>query len=258
MGATLPMSKTEIVLSDIHVPEQDDYAIELVCKIIEFVKPDKGVLAGDILTFTALSTFKKSVNEISFGIQGELDVWDRIWPQFFSASPNTEWHALPGNHELRLESWLMQHQGLEGLRALELKNLLGMTDRNIYWHEYEYQMLPTLGVMHGERVRKWGGASALAELQDVFFQISTITGHTHRLGSTFVTTRSDEGPVGGWENGCLCVKNPSYKKHKRQNWQDGLSIVRHWNRSTFDVTQVVFLGEGRKKKAVVFGEEIRL
>ena len=72
------------------------------------------------------------------------------------------------------------------------------------------ELTPDLIVLHGDVVRKHGGASARGTL-DKYFQ-SSIMGHTHRVGSTAqripaMGNRKDK-QIYAWEMGCMCEVKP--------------------------------------------------
>jgi hypothetical protein len=74
---------------------------------------------------------------------------------------------------------------------------------------------------HGDFVRNKSAVSAMAELERN--GSSGASGHTHRLGMHYSTTRTG---VAVWaESGCLCGLDPPYaKKGQKMNWQQGLSL----------------------------------
>ena len=245
----------EVVLGDLHAPDHNPWAWELACKLVEVVAPAHIVLLGDLCSFDPVSRFRQPAEVLARGLQADVDVLHRCLADLRSAAPTARIAFTPGNHEQRLEAWLLDHPGLQGLRALALPAVLELGRFNIEYCEREVSILRTLVAKHGSHVRKASGASALAELQDEFFQVSVIHGHTHRLGAVYATTRT--GLVAAFENGCLCRFDLPYLR-TAPNWQLGCSVVTHWQRDTFHVAQVPFLGEGDRLKAVVMGKEVRL
>lgn len=247
----------EVALGDLHVPEEDGYAWELACRCVEDIQPARVILLGDMVNFDPVSRWRNAPDVVAAGLQPEIDrLHARLAELRSSVADDCRIVYIPGNHEQRLEGWLMDHPGLHGLHALRLPALLELDRFSIEFAEGgEVAILPSLLAKHGSRVRRASGASALAELQDEFFAVSVIHGHTHRLGAVYATTRN--GLVAGYENGCLCTLEPHYLQ-ARPNWQRGFSVITHWRKEAFHVDQVPFLGEGRRMKAVVMGGELRL
>lgn len=244
-----------MVLSDLHTPYHDMYAVELACKAAEIVRPTRLVIAGDLIDCYQLSRFDKDPKRVTDNLQRELDKAGELLAMLRSAVGNNCCMAfLPGNHEQRLYKYLCRNPELASLRVLELPSLLGLAAHGIEYHEWEFLPLKTLVVKHGDRVRKWSGYTARAELENERFAVSTMTGHTHRLGSHYVTHRT--GYVAGWENGCLCDVHPEYVRNP--DWQQGFSIIYHNGRESFFVDQAILVGEGKRKHTSVEGQDVRL
>jgi predicted phosphodiesterase len=245
----------EMVISDLHAPYHDPYAVELSCKAAEIVHPTRLIIAGDLIDCYQLSRFDKDPKRVIENLQVELDTASELLALYRSAVGNNCCvEFLPGNHEQRLYKYLCRNPELSSLRVLELPSLLGLAAHSITYHEQEFLPLPTLVVKHGDRVRKWSGYTARAELENERFSVSTVTGHTHRLGSHYITHR--RGYVAGWENGCLCDVHPEYVHNP--DWQQGFTIVSHSGRESFFAEQAIIVGDKKRKHTVVMGQDVRL
>jgi predicted phosphodiesterase len=251
-------SKRTLEYSDAHVPYHDQYALELVVKIAGFWQPHRIIENGDMTDFYDVSSFDKVPNQIrNGGLQKEIEQLGEFHGELRRSVPDdTEIDLLPGNHEDRLRRYLWRHSELFGLKALELRTLLELDQHRINFYPDEIALAGgALIVKHGSIVRKAGGMSALAELEHEKYTVSTITGHTHRIGSTMIRTR--RALIGGWEGGCLCNLRPEYVRNP--NWQQGVTLITEaQDGDSFSVAQVPFLGEGRTMKAVVEGRTVRL
>jgi len=247
----------ELNLSDIHIPYHDPYAWQLTLNIVKEVKPTRINIAGDALDFYQLSTFDKDPKQLESGrLQEDFDQWFHMARELQRAAPPTcEYKYLPGNHEDRLRRYLNRNPELYGLRALELPSLLRLDELGIDYHESEIEVVPGLLVIkHGDVVRKDSAFSAKGELEKEKYAISTITGHTHRLGTFYARTRLRV--VKAHENGCLCLLNPEYVKNP--NWQQGFTMTTHFGGELFHVEDVPFLNSGERVKAVVLGQVVTL
>lgn len=248
----------EINISDLHIPYHDPFAWQLTLNIVEEVKPTKVNLAGDLLDFYLLSTFDKDPKALEDGrLQENLDQWFQMMRDLQRAAPDEcEHEFIPGNHEDRLRRYLMRNQELYGLRALELPSLLRLGELGIKYSEYEIEVIAgLLGIKHGSIVRKDSAMSAKAELERERYTMSLITGHTHRKGFHFVTTRLRT--VKAVENGCLCRTNPEYVVGI-PNWQQGITKTTHWGGEMFDIADILYLNSGERMKAIVDGVLITL
>jgi hypothetical protein len=124
------------------------------------------------------------------------------------------------------------------------------------YNDYEIEIIPgkLLG-KHGDLVRGHSGFSARGELEKEKYAISTLTGHTHRLGTFYVTTRN--GLVKAQENGCLCLQNPKYIKGI-PNWQLGNTMTTHFGGELYHNEDIPFLNSGDHIKAIVLGQVVTL
>jgi predicted phosphodiesterase len=251
-------SKRTLEMSDLHIPFHDPHALELTVRIISVLQPDRIIINGDAVDFYEVSDFDKNPDRLrDGGMQREIDGLGEFLAEVVRAKPAASTiDFLPGNHEDRLRRHLWRHPQLFGLRALELPNLLELPRYGVNYYPAEIPMANgRLIVKHGALVRKAGGMTALAELEAEKYDVSTLTGHTHRVGSTTVRKRS--GIVGGWEGGCLCELNPEYVRNP--NWQQCVTVITETvDSDSFSVAQVPFLGRGRELHAVVEGRTVRL
>jgi predicted phosphodiesterase len=251
------MLQRELNISDLHVPYHDPFAWGLLLNIVEIIKPTKINLAGDMLDFYQLSTFDKDPAVIEDGrLQENLDQWFRMVRLLQRIAPEgCIYEYIPGNHEDRLRRYLMRNPELYGLRALELSALLRLDELGIKSSDEEIEVIPGLLIVkHGSIVRKESAMSAKGELDRERHAISTITGHTHRLGTHYATTRSRV--VKAHENGCLCLLNPEYVKNP--NWQQGLTMTTHFGGELFHVEDIPFFNGGEHIKAIVLGDVVTL
>ena len=240
-------------LSDLHVPYHDPRAVELACLVVEHVKPGLVVMGGDRQDFYALSSFIRDPERI-LGLQGELDAGASVGRMINDAKGDADVVELMGNHEARLERYLRKHPEVWSLDALSLPRLL--QHEKLGWSSCGERLdllNGRLRLKHGEFARKHSAYSAKAENEKVKHQVSTVSGHSHRMGAYFTT-----GPrhtVGSWESGCLCSLEPGWIGEP--DWQQGLVLIETSERPQvyhFQVYQVVFTGK-RPKRARVFGKE---
>jgi len=208
--------------TDEHFPYQDEAARSVALQIVSDFDPDIRVSGSDGMDFYTLSKFDKNPERIKTNLQGEISLWARGQREWNSAAPNASALWLPGNHEDRLRRWIWAHPTFYGLRALEWQNLLLFDELGIKEAPGgEIDLFGKLLIRHGNVVRKFSAYTANAELGSEFFSISTLTGHTHRGGTTYATTRT--GLVQGVEGFCLCNLDPEYVNSP--NWQQGIVLV---------------------------------
>ena len=114
------------------------------------------------------------------------------------------------------------------LRALQLPALLELSALGIGWEHdkgenanYELVVGNRLLITHGEIARKFSAYTAKAQMERENYQISVMSGHTHRGGSYF--TQSRGVMTQAHECFCLCQLNPGYVRNP--NWQQGIALA---------------------------------
>jgi len=236
--------------TDEHCPHQDDSARSIALKICEDFKPDVRVSLSDGLDFYAVSKYDKDPSVMKDGgLQTEIDVWKRCQREWISASPGARVVSIIGNHENRLERYLWRHPELYGLEALKLENLLDFSSLGIEDVKKEV-FFPDLRITHGSYVRRHSGASAKAELEADFYSSNILSGHTHRGGTHYATTR--KGVVSASECFCLCDLDPPYDPSP--NWQQGITLATIHNDTPF-IEQIPFTRKNGKVIAFWRGKE---
>ena len=167
--------------------------------------------------------------------------------------PNAKPLFLLGNHEDRLRKYLWRHPELWGLEALKLPSLLGFSELGIENPDGgEILLFDRLLIKHGERVRQHSAYSARAELEKEFYAVSILSGHTHRGGVHYATTRN--GIVEAHECFCLCRLDPEYVFNP--NWQQGL-VLAEVDKIYLSITDIPFQPHGRKLAARWNGRQYR-
>lgn len=211
-------------IGDIHVPYHDERALGLALDFISWWKPHRLYLIGDIIDFYQLSRYDKDPERL-LGLQGEFDDTIQVLYRFRKAvGDKCRIIYKEGNHEFRLVKYLWAHPEIAGLKVMQLGSLLSFADLGIQEHYGYKDMLWLLPgkflVEHGDMARKWSGYTARGMLEKR--GVSGISGHTHRMGSNFLTNYGNGVHV-WYENGCLCRLDPGFI-HGLPNWQQGFSV----------------------------------
>ena len=210
--------------TDEHYPFQDPRAVALAQKIVHDFKPDILIRGSDALDFYSVSRFLRSRTVYAGQLKDEIEAWKVAEKEWADVVPkDTKKPFLVGNHEDRLQRYILaQAPELEGLPALELQNLLEFNKFGIRMaYNNEVVVDTQLLIKHGTVVRKHSAYTAKAELENEKYGITVMSGHTHRAGVHWATTR--RGLVAAYECFCLCSQNPSYMG--KPNWQLGLSLA---------------------------------
>lgn len=208
--------------TDEHHPYADEKALSVARQIGKDFDPDLRIAGSDGMDFYALSKFNKDPGRMKAGgLQREIDVWVASQRSWIDATPNARVMYIAGNHEDRLRSWLWRHPEVHGLEALALPNLLLFDQLGIEMADNDEVILNGLILKHGSVVAGNSAYSARGELEREHFKLHTITGHTHRGGTTYATSRGVT--VVGTEGFCLCSLTPEYIKNP--DWQLGMVLA---------------------------------
>lgn len=178
------------IVPDTHVGYHDERAWSLLLNAVAAYQPTKVVVLGDFLDCEGLSRFPSNPTS-SHGIrlQQDVDVARELLGQLVDAAPTAEREFIEGNHELRISKWVMTHApGLYGLQGLELERMLGLEDLGYGYTHYDdcVELAPGMIAIHGKMISKHSAWSAQKEADR--WQVSGVSGHTHRLGVFHQTT----------------------------------------------------------------------
>lgn len=251
-----------VILADPHAPYVDRALDGLVEDALRELRPDLGVMAGDIGDYPTLSRHKRNpAYDASPAecIQGSYE-WARGKVE---ASPATEWTMVPGNHDARLRDYALangpESYGLapasldggrpepEGLgdimrRVLHLDALgvrMVAPARDGEYHTAEVRLADRLGVRHGTGTAKDHARKGLERRG-----YSYAHGHDHRKHVTYLTRWDHDGPmqlvaVGA---GCLCRVEEDGLGYCADppDWQQGFATVALWPDGRFHVEHAVY------------------
>jgi hypothetical protein len=199
----------------------DPVALRCVEHFLRSWKPDVIWFNGDILDFAPLSKHDKEPYEKD-GLEQDILGARAIFRRFRRDHPNAQMHYLLGNHEAWLEKYLRRNAvELRWLSALSYHVMFDSKELRMPIYPYRERVPILDGILeitHGDKIAPKSGMTAHKMLE---MGISGVSGHVHRLGMVYRTTRT--GTTVWAENGCLCDVNPSYVPDP--NWQQGVSVI---------------------------------
>jgi len=209
-----------LVIPDFHAPYEDYRALHAVYEFAKNWKPDEIMLLGDHVDFYPLSSFNKNPDRINT-LQTEIDALH------YHLKEMRKFHKgkityLEGNHEYRLIRYLWKHaaelNSLRNINTIPALLELDLFDIDFKVHTFRHGVL----FKHGNLVRKHSSYTAKGELEAE--GTSGITGHTHRIGSHYVTNRN--GAHAWYEMGHLSDESKQeYMGGKVANWQKGFGVM---------------------------------
>lgn len=217
-----------LVMSDIHVPHQDETALRVVEDFKKDFKPHITLFLGDIIDAYSVSTFVKDV-----AIHDQLDEFeicnellDRFQPTVY----------FDGNHEERFRRPSIPQ---EYRRLLDPRKWLKLHKRGIKWIPYstnpkDIYRLGSLSFLHGF----YTGSTAARRMAQAFG--CCVFGHTHAAGEVPLPNVRD---VVAFNTGCLCDLYPGYMATRPNGLQwchaFGYGYIYRSGNFTFDVPRII-------------------
>jgi len=190
-----------IVVSDLHIPQHHKEGVDALIKRVRTWHPGKVVLLGDILDSYSISRYLK--DPAAPNLQEEIDATKDVLRRLRAAIGRGCIEYLSGNHEDRLRRVLWEVPGLNGLKALSLPELLGVSESR--WRPYDkdaYLRIGSIAFHHGGDTKRNTEGTAKERLTAAGEETRVICcGHTHRLSVTYIRDRLGLGA--SVETGCL-------------------------------------------------------
>jgi predicted phosphodiesterase len=220
----LPLNiKNVLFLTDIHVPYQDDLALN---KAITFGL-EKNVdciwLNGDIMDMYGASDHEKLPDHAM--IHEEFDAMHDFLGQLRKLFPKAQIYYKEGNHERRWTRLLMRKaQELIGMKEFELNIILKLEEFKIHWVSNETLVkFGDLNVIHGNEFRGGGGVNPARALY-MRAKANIIAGDKHKTGENIENNLNNE-LVTTYSVGCLCDLNPKYIPFGHTIWNVGFAYI---------------------------------
>ena len=220
--------KRLIALGDTHAPFQDQGFIDGICAYLEDTWVDSLVHVGDLLDFEPISKFVAGLPGLAEGkrLETEFTQGRAILNQLATAArtrnPKCGITLIEGNHEARLDKYLMANPELIGL--ISLPDLLGLNKLNATFVPFDtkgkvYNPHPDLIFTHGITACKYH-----AEKHVTRYLTSHFYGHTHDTQRHPLAVYGESKILVGQALGCSCGLSPAYIKGRPSNWQHAFGI----------------------------------
>ena len=255
---------TVVVLSDIHLPEEDPDAMLLAHDIVRDVKPDVVIINGDLVDFKGVAWFRTSpYRRVSFA--EELEQAAEKLQRILAWAPDARWVYIEGNHEVRLQNYLWDRAPeLAYLPSLAVPALLRVPTNVTYLAHVEgYRRrleaaapevrLGSLYILHGDTIKSSGNVVNVA--RTVFLKLlkPVLVGHWHR-SQIYLHTDYEGQTTGAWATPCLTGPRAHYGTDRVMD--QGISVI-YVDDHLFEVNLIPFLARGRELRAIFQGRSYR-
>ena len=208
-----------IIGSDVHIPFQDDKAVNAFINYCKEIQPNAIILNGDVLDFYKLSRFVKGEGRNPYE---EITQCQELLKSLKESCPKSQVFYVIGNHETRLETYVLNNAPHLASLVEDVFTIIKTKDIGVTGCS-EVLINDSFVCTHGKLLGNKAGLSAMKEIEKHY--MSGASGHTHRLAK-FLTRKARRKFV--WlETGCLCDLNPEYVQDP--DWQQGFAIIQFEN-----------------------------
>lgn len=231
-GFRLPTSIKKILfLSDLHFPYHNTEAINAAIQEGKKENVDCVYINGDLLDFYQVSHFLKDPRKAD--MFNELELGKEFFGYLRQEFPKANIYYVPGNHEIRLEKYLMvKAPELLGIPEFRLDVLLNVREHDVVFIPHGSKIyFGKLLVEHGDKLRGTGGVSPARTLA-LKFKRHCISGHWHRTNEAISKVYDSDSFV-TYSVGCLCELEPEYMPVNDHN--HGFAIIEMMKNGDFMV-----------------------
>jgi predicted phosphodiesterase len=222
------------ILSDIHLPYQDQDALKAALAHLKKWQPTHILLNGDTADCAAVSFWEKDPRERNLPLERErviqfLTTLRRLFPEAVII-------AKDGNHEERLDRFMrVKAPELLGLPQMEIDKLFNYDQFGVTRVKDNRPIMlgQHLNVIHGHEF-KFAISNPVNPARGFYLRAKTnvLAGHLHR--TSHHPERDLNGKViSAWSVGCLCTLRPQYSR--LNNWNHGLATVEVHKDGTFQL-----------------------
>jgi hypothetical protein len=226
-----------VIIPDSHGSVIDTAAASAFLADLEIIRPTEIVMLGDHLEcggFLAEHHTLGYVAQSEYSFVDDCNAANQFLDEIQSRCPGATIDYLEGNHERRIETWIITHtlrhqSDAEYLRGMfSTETVLHLAKRGINWCRQGvfYDGLPIPATIkrghchftHGTSTAKHAAAVTLSR-----FGGPVVYGHTHRADS-YVAKTVRAGTIGAWNPGCLCKLQPLWQHSNPTDWTHGYGV----------------------------------
>lgn len=226
-----------VICGDLHGSRMDKSAVEAFLADLGRWKPQEIVLLGDMVDcggFAAQHHVLGYVAETEYSFQDDIAAGNWFLDQIQAIAPDAQIHYLEGNHEDRVERWIVDQvrsntRDGEFLRTiLSPDALLNLSQRGIAFYRRSEVHIPgfppgwvkmgNIYFVHELGKSKNAAADSVSRTAG-----NVVFGHTHREDSA-TRVLPNVGLVKGWNPGCLCQRQKLYMHSNPSDWSHGYAV----------------------------------
>ena len=217
--------KTLGIIGDVHIPYQDNDAIEVAFTKMEQEGIDSLYINGDLLDFYQLSFHEKDPRMVHF--KQEIEAGRQFLDYCRSRFPNIPIYLIPGNHENRFERYLrVKASELLDMDEFRLDVLLHVAEYGVQYIPFRSKVVfGDFLIEHGDKIP---GAGGVVPARTALMRLKTncLISHFHKTSSSIqrVYGPGESTTIRGYSLGCLCELTPEYLEINE--WNHGFAILK--------------------------------
>jgi predicted MPP superfamily phosphohydrolase len=229
-----------VCFSDVHIPNHDPKALNVVMEFIADQQPDRIVLNGDLADMESASLHEGDPSDRK--VREEIDEVNLFLDELQRIAPNATIHYNTGNHETRYERYVAARAPhLRGLTSLEEQ--LHLDERGITYLNYgDVYFVGKLGFTHGVYHNDFFTKNHLVK-----YGTSLVLGHTHRAQLYTMGFVNHEGPQvrGAFGLPCLSPVNDIPYIKGPTGWSQGFGVFMVEKKTGLYTPTIVLLNQHR-------------
>jgi len=218
----LPKGKT-LILSDVHIPYQDDKAVDTALEFGDTYRPDNILLNGDQLDFYAISRWEKDPEVRN--LPAELQHGRQFLAHLRERYPDATIIWKNGNHEERWEKYLW-HKAPElcGVPDFEMQHIMRFSEYGVQFVHGRQKIKAGkhLTIIHGHEIPGAFDPVNFARTLQMKLGVCSMAGHKHKT-SEHSSKTGDDKYVTCWSIGTLQEMHPDYMPMNQ--WNHGIATV---------------------------------
>lgn len=226
-----------VICGDLHGSRMDRAAVDAFLADLPKWNPDEIVFLGDMVDcggFAAQHHVLGYVAETEYSFQDDIAAGNWFLDQVQTLAPQAQIHYIEGNHEDRVERWIVDQvrsntRDGEFLRSILAPDvLLRLAQRGIAFYRRSETHIPGFPpgwVKMGKIffVHELGKSKNAARDSVTRTAGNVVFGHTHREDSASVVL-PNVGLVKAWNPGCLCQRQKLYMHSAPSDWSHGYAV----------------------------------
>lgn len=218
-------TKSVGIIGDVHIPYQDNDAIEVAFAKMEEENIDSLFINGDLLDFYQLSFHEKDPRMVHF--KQEIEAGKQFLDYCRSRFPSIPIYLIPGNHENRFERYLrVKASELIDMDEFRLDVLLHVAEYGVQYIPFRSKVVfGDFLIEHGDKIP---GAGGVVPARTALMRLKTncLINHFHKTSSSIqrVYGPGDSTIIRAYSLGCLCELTPEYLEINE--WNHGFAILK--------------------------------